>query len=320
MTRSVTRLSRTVAALWRTSPPLVALAAVMTVALGLSVLGLVVDPRTITGVPAWLKPAKFAISTAIYSLTLAWVFQVLPTWPRMRAIVGWTTALVFAIEVAIIDLQAWRGTTSHFNVSTTLDAVLFGVMGTLIVVQTVASAAVAVALWRQRSFRDHAIGWAMRLGMTLTIAGAATGALMTRPTAAQLDQVRATKVMTVSGAHTVGAPDGGPGIPGTGWSREHGDIRVPHFVGLHALQVLPLFALAWRRRRSSENARVRAVIVAGASYAGLFAILLAQALRGQSILQPDATTLALAAAWAVLSASAWIAAGGRRPAAVPVVM
>ena len=86
---------------------------------------MLVDPRIITGAPAWLKPFKFAVSTAIYSLTLAWIFGWLPDWPRVRRVVGWTTAIVFVLEVAIIDTQAWRGTTSHFNVSTPLNAVLF---------------------------------------------------------------------------------------------------------------------------------------------------------------------------------------------------
>ena len=306
--------------LWRTSRPLTAVALVMLAALVPFVVGLFVDPRLVAGAPAWLKPAKFAVSTAIYSLTLAWVFRALPAWPRMRAIVGWTTALVFAIEVAIIGAQAWRGTTSHFNVSTLLDGVLFAVMGTLILVQTIASVAVAVALWRERAFEDRAIGWAMRIGMTLTIVGAATGGMMTRPTTAQLEQARTTHTMPISGAHTVGAPDGGPGLPGTGWSREHGDLRVPHFVGLHALQALPLFVVALRRRNWPEPARVRAAMVAGGAYAGLFATLLVQALRGQSILQPDAVTLAMLGTVIAASTAALMLAVGRRPVAVAAVL
>ena len=93
------------------------------------------------------------------------------------------------------------------------------------------------------------MGWALRLGMTITIVGAMTGGLMTRPTSAQLEAARAGNRMTVAGAHTVGAPDGGPGLPGTGWSLEHGDIRVAHFLGLHALQLLPLLAFAFAQAR-----------------------------------------------------------------------
>jgi len=103
--------------LWRASPPLTAVGTLMLVVAGASLVGLLVDPRIITGAPAWLKPFKFAVSTAIYSLTLAWILERLPDWPRVRRVVAWTTAIVFVLEVAIIDAQAWRGTTSHFNVS-----------------------------------------------------------------------------------------------------------------------------------------------------------------------------------------------------------
>jgi len=278
-----------------------------------SAIGIVLDPRIITGAPAWLKPFKFAVSTSVYSLTLAWIFGLLPDWPRVRRVVGWTTAIVFVLEVAIIDMQAWRGTTSHFNVSTPLDATLFIVMGVAIVVQTLISIAVAIALWRQ-GFTNRALGWALRFGMTLTIIGALTGPLMTRPTAAQLADVRAGARMTVSGAHTVGGVDGGPGLPVTGWSREHGDIRVPHFIGLHAIQALAIVAMAvgwWRR---SEAVRVRAVLAAAASYASLFLLLLWQALRGQSLVAPDATALVSIAAWALATVLVfgWIALGSRR--------
>jgi len=275
-----------------------------------SIVGLVVDPRVITGVPAWLKPAKFAVSTEIYMLTLAWIFTQLPEFPRTRRIVGWVTAVILVLEVAIIDAQAWRGTTSHFNVGTVLDTVLFAVMGSAIALQTLTSIAVAVALWRQH-FDDRVLGWALRFGMVITIVGASTGGLMTRPTAAQLEEARATGRIAIAGAHTVGAPDGGPGLPGTGWSVQHGDVRIPHFIGLHAMQVLPLFALALGGRRA-QTARVRMMLVATASYAALFAILLWQALRGQSLVQPDGAMIAALMGWAILTAlGTWFAATRR---------
>jgi hypothetical protein len=217
-------------------------------------------------------------------------------------------------------VQAWRGTTSHFNIGTPLDAVLFSVMGVGIMLQTLASVAVAVALWRQ-AFADRMLGWALRLGMSITIVGAATGGLMTRPTGAQLEMARATHRMTLAGAHTVGAPDGGPGMPTTGWSLQHGDIRVPHFLGLHALQALPLIMLLFNRRRLPEAVRVRLTLTAAASYGTLFAILLWQALGGHPLVHPDATAVTVFAMWAVVTAAAlWISASGSATAATHAAM
>ena len=133
---SGSRLAALLDRLWHGSPPLTVVGVLMVIVAGASVVGLLVDPRVITGAPAWLKPFKFAVSTGIYSLTLAWIFGWLSDWPRVRRTVGWVTAIVFVLEVAIIDVQAWRGTTSHFNVSTRLDMALFSVMGTAIVLQT----------------------------------------------------------------------------------------------------------------------------------------------------------------------------------------
>ena len=119
---------------WTTDAPLTVTGLLMLVALAASLAGFWLDPRVITGMPAWLKPAKFAISIAIYALTLVWVFTYLPGWTRMRRVVGWTTAITLVLELVIIDAQAWRGTSSHFNVGTPLDATLFGIMGAAIVV------------------------------------------------------------------------------------------------------------------------------------------------------------------------------------------
>jgi hypothetical protein len=92
----------------------------------------------------------------------------------------------------------------------------------------------------------------------------------------------------------VGVEDGGPGLPVTGWSTTGGDLRVPHFVGLHGLQPLPLFgyllalaAPSWLRR----GHRVALVWTAGLSYLGLVGVLTWQALRGQPVIAPEARTL-----------------------------
>ena len=287
--------------LWTTSPPLIATAALMLVVLAGTVVGLIADDRLITGAPAWLKPAKFAASIAIYTVTLAWIFSLLPAWRRTRAIVGSITAVTLTLEIILIAVQAWRGTASHFNIATAFDAVVFAVMGSAIVVQTLSVVAVAFALWRER-LDDPALTWALRFGIVITIAGALTGGLMTRPTQVQLDSMRSSRPLVV-GAHTVGAPDGGPGLPGTGWSTEHGDIRVAHFVGLHAIQALPLLALVLRRRLN-DSGRVRMTLVAAGSYVTLFAILLLQALSGVSVVAPDATSSIVLAGWALATVAA----------------
>jgi len=309
-----TTLRSLTALLWRTNKPLTSTGLLMLTALAVFSIGLMVDPRTIAGAPAWLKPEKFALSIAIYSLTLAWIFTMLPAWRRTRTIVGWITTAVMVLELAIITFQAWRGHASHFNVSTPLDGALFFTMGAAIVSQTVSTVWIAIVLFRE-TFAQRALGAALRAGMVITIVGASSAGLMTTPTRAQIAEVRETGRMVTAGAHTVGAPDGGEGLREVGWSRRHGDLRIPHFFGLHALQVLPLVALIARRRRADETA-VRIVHVAVASYVGLFGILLFEALAGEPLLAPGPTTLVLLVVWAlVTSAGLWIVSRRRESAA-----
>jgi len=119
---------------------------------------------------------------------------------------------------------------------------------------------------------------------------------MLMPTAQQL----ADGSGDIIGAHAVGVPDGGPGLPVTGWSTEGGDLRIPHFVGLHALQALPLLAFALAAlsnrfpRLGDVRVRLHLVLVAAAGYAGLIALVTWQALRAQPLLAPDAATLVAA--------------------------
>src|SRR5262245_25298809 len=88
--------------LWRSDRALTATGLLMLGGCAAFLVGISMDPRAITGAPACLKPTKFAISTAIYAFTLAWVFTCLSEWPRLRRLVGRGTAAIFILEVAII--------------------------------------------------------------------------------------------------------------------------------------------------------------------------------------------------------------------------
>ena len=271
---------------WRASPPLV-VCAVLSIALAGGVaIGLALDARTLDGVPVWLKPLKFGVSNALFAFTLAWMLAWLDDSPRLVARAGWGVALALTLENVLIPLQAWRGVHSHFNATTPLDAAIVSLMGAAIVAAMVLSASVARALFRVPA-ADARLR-AARLGLTIAIAGASIGGLMGVPTREQLSGIRDGAVL---GGHTVGAPDGGPGLPVTGWSQSHGDLRVPHFAGLHAMQVLPLLGWTIARRRYVKARQVALVRAAAGGYAALVGILLWQALRGEAVSSPGAATL-----------------------------
>ena len=277
--------------------------------------GLVVDRQVITGAPAWLKPAKFALSTMIAAWSFAFCIASTRIWPRVTRALDIALAVGLAIEITLIDMQAARGTTSHFNVATPFDGAVFAVMGVSILCIWLAMLLLTVVLFRQ-PFASTAWGWSLRLGMVLALIGTGSGGLMAVPNSQQLAEAHVSGRLPIAGAHTVGAPDGGPGLPVTGWSADHGDLRVAHFLGMHGLQVLPL--LAWwiaRRRSHGEPGQVAAdertqrnlIFAMAASYLALFGLILWQAFRGQSIAQPDSLSWASFAAWLVLTAVAVIA-------------
>ena len=242
--------------------------------------GLLFDDRMVTGAPVWLKPAKFASSMAVYLLSIAWMVQALPPSNGLRrasAAMGW----LLTLEVLLISMQAARGTTSHFNADSVFDGAVFTVMGIAIGIVWLASMYILWCHWRTPA-ADRAMAMAFRIGLALNIVGAGVGWRMTRPTPGQLESIAQGIRPRIIGTHTVGGPDGGPGLPVTQWSVIHGDLRVPHFVGMHALQGLPLLVVLLRTRRRVRNDGVEytALHLAALGNVLLFAAVLVQALRG----------------------------------------
>jgi hypothetical protein len=219
------------------------------------------DDRAILGINPWIKPSKFLVSVGIYLVTMAWMVQRVRGRHRSRQIVAWGILVVMVLENAAILTQAARGTTSHFNVATAFDAFVFNAMGIMIGINTALVAWLLVLFLRSPEPMPRAMLTGIRLGLVLFLVGGLEGGMM-----------------VAASAHSVGVPDGGPGLPYVNWSTEGGDLRSAHFVGLHALQALPI--LGWLVRRKSPAAGVAIVRVAAVIWAAVFAGLTWMAISG----------------------------------------
>lgn len=274
----------------------------MTALVLFSLPAMLLDDRTLLGESVWLKPMKFGLAFTVYSLTLAWLLSL----PHKGSRVTWWLGTVFAVtgfvDVGFIVLQAARGTFSHFNTETdpvnSIGQVVFasGVPGLFL-----ANLLIVLILSWQR-LADRPTARAVHAGLALAVVGMALGYLMGF-TGKQLVRDSAGRVVELAAGHTV-APDSGDlaprdamgGMPITHWSTIGGDLRVPHFVGLHGIQVLLLAAIALARLAPRyrwlrpQRARAAVVAVLAAGYAGLLALVFWQAMRGQSLVHPDPAT------------------------------
>ncbi len=217
------------------------------------------------------KPMKFGFSIAIFLGTMAIVTPLLSISPGLRRGIEWTLAITMILEIVPIVVQALRGTTSHFNTQGPFNAAVWKLMAVAIVIATAAMVAVAIIatvrplVTSNGAPLDSFAATAWRAGLWLFFMAAVSGFNM----AARM-------------RHSVGGEDGGPGLPVTEWSQTHGDLRVSHFVALHALQIIPLVA------------------------AGLGALPIAHAVRWTVL-------VATIGAYAVVTTATWLQALAARP-------
>jgi hypothetical protein len=227
------------------------------------------DSRLILGINPWIKPMKFMTSITIFLWTTAWFMRETRDVPKPRAIVRHTTATAMVLEAAIIILQSARGTTSHFNQSSVTNSMLFALMGLMITVNT---AVMCLFLWiLRRDTPPSRAGylWGMRIGVAMFLLASLQGF-----------------VLVANNTHTVGAPDGGPGLPFVNWSTSNGDLRIAHFFGMHAMQALPLLGFVVDRGAAATGPGLRRNIVVGAGilWLAVMGALLNMALQGRPLL------------------------------------
>lgn len=216
------------------------------------------DDTLVMGINRWIKPIKFCLSVIIYLLTLAWISVYLPA--RWMNAIAKQVILCMVIEIGLIIFQAARGQRSHFNRENALGIAIYAFMGFFVLYNTVLVFLITL------KFYTHSIGLppnlllGIQLGLITFLIGSLAGGYMS----AQM-------------GHTVGAPDGGVGLPFLNWSVTQGDLRVAHFIGLHGIQVLILLGY-W-----SRQARRRSAVLVAAFCAINLVVLLTfwQAIQGQ---------------------------------------
>jgi hypothetical protein len=186
------------------------------------------DSRTILGINPWIKPMKFTISLIFYVWTMIFILHYLTEGNPQK--VSWYSYLIgisMLIEIFLIFVQSYRGTTSHFNIQNILNTLIFNIMGVFILLNTIVLILISIDFFGLKSAHiSPEMHRAIFFGLILML----------------LASFEAGFMLGIN-RHTVGAADGSSGLPFLNWSTKFGDLRIAHFVGMHAIQVLPLLVL-----------------------------------------------------------------------------
>jgi hypothetical protein len=269
------------------------------------------DPRLLaSGENIWLKPVRFALAFAIHLLTLAWI-AALTCRDEVRddlfAWGAWFHLTIAIIEFACIALQASRGVPSHFNLATDFDRLVFTIMGLGTAGLMLGFLLMIAGLLRlPRGAFASACAVA---GIGFAILGSLVGVIMVMPDVSQATLLKAGQQLSIVGNHAVGEPSQAK-IPFFGWDRIVGDWRVPHFIGLHAMQVFPLLALLHAERPCQLS--LEPLIIAATGYALLFAWSVWLTANARPVFGTDLDNLVLLTvsvglmAWGFLASRFWI--------------
>jgi hypothetical protein len=214
------------------------------------------EETKILGVNRWLKPFKFYSSVGIMVLTMGWLLYYLNN-PKKIKTYSWLIVITMFFENGLIITQAIRNTTSHFNITSSINGIIFNLMGIFILVFTITVILICISFFKQKQFSiPDAYIWGIRLGILFFLFFSLEGGMM-------LGLLK----------HTVGGPDGGPGLPGVNWSTQYGDLRIAHFIGIHSLQVLPLFGYYISKTKTQT-------ILFSVAYFLVASVLFLQAMKG----------------------------------------
>ena len=221
------------------------------------------------------------------TITLAWVAGQL----RISDRTGWLLLVPLALadtsEVVWVSVQRWRGVAAHFNDDTTLDNLLFVVMGGVAVAVTATVILIMTVLAFTSMRASPSMALAIRAGLLILLVAQAVGGWMIQH-GLGLAEEGATDGLTTFGAAGV--------------------MKVPHAVAIHGIQVLP--ALAWLLSFAAltEQRRLALVRVAVGGYLALVVVSVLQTAGGVAPFDVGVLAAALYLVGVVLLGMAVVAA------------
>lgn len=202
------------------------------------------NPHEVLGLNSMIKPIKFALTVVILSYTLCWLLYYIEDKRKIKTYT-YVTIISMVFEQLVITFQALRGQQSHFNNSSTMGVIIFALMGVFILTFTLWTAYIAYLFFKQKKFNLHPtylLG--IRIGIILFVVFSLFGGYIAQQT-----------------GHTVGGNDSGEGLPFLNWSRSYGDLRIAHFFGIHALQIIPFTASVLSRKYSAHSSKLLLLLV-----------------------------------------------------------
>ncbi|MDP1813526.1 MAG: hypothetical protein Q8K92_03680 [Leadbetterella sp.] len=201
-----------------------------------AVLGLyaTVNTTQVLGINSMIKPIKFALSTWIYAWSMAYLLFYVEKQKKVRQYTYLAVATML-YENGVITVQAFRGKLSHFNQTEIVGGILYALMGIMIVWLTTATLVLAIRFIRQKTYIiSDSFALSIQIGLLMFVLFSFFGGYMSG-----------------INSHNVGGEIGAKGLPLLNWSTLFGDLRVAHFFGVHALQLIPI--LGYFVSQSMEN-------------------------------------------------------------------
>ncbi|MFD1938462.1 hypothetical protein ACFSKW_44010 [Nonomuraea mangrovi] len=211
------------------------------------------------GPVSWRKPILFGFAFGVTLISLVWIAARSGLGRRQGGWLVGTLSVASVLETGLIDLQRWRGVPSHLNFGTPFDAAVSAALAVVAIVGLIPAIVVVTVLAWRRFDGAPSMRLAVRSGLAVLLLTLVSGAAL------------------IANGRAIGLP---PQVRDLSIFGVAGQLKVPHAVTLHAVQVLPVLAGVLALSAWSEVVRVRLVAVAALGYGGVVLVSVLQAAAG----------------------------------------